>query len=74
MIYGQGLIQKNPHQGVINDLHSDIDDNNDNVELKSEIDQWILRNKINWTAANELLAILKKSMDMKIYQIAAVPF
>ena len=43
-----------------NDVYSGVDDNNDNVELESEIGQWILRNKINRTAANELLAILKK--------------
>ena len=40
-----------------NDVYSDIDDSNDNVELESEIGQWILRNKLNWAGAN---AILKK--------------
>ena len=49
-----------------NDIHSDVDNNNDNVELVSEIGQWILRNKINWTAANELLAILKKHGHEKL--------
>ena len=44
-----------------NDIHSDVDNTNDNVELELEIGQWILRNKINRTAANELLAILKKT-------------
>ena len=44
-----------------NDVYSGVDDNNDNVELESEISQWILRNKLNWTASNELLAILKKT-------------
>ena len=43
-----------------NDVYSGVDDNNDNVKLESKIGQWILRNKINRTAANELLAILKK--------------
>ena len=49
-----------------NDIHSDIDNSNDNVELVSEIGQWNLRNKINWTAANELLAILKKHGHEKL--------
>ena len=43
-----------------NDVYSGVDDNNDKVELESEIGQWIFRNKIDRTAANELLAILKK--------------
>ena len=37
----------------VNDIHSDVDTNNDNVELEPEIGQWVLRNKINQTAANE---------------------
>ena len=49
-----------------NDIHSDIDNSNDNVELVSEIGQWNLRNKINWTAAYELLAILKKHGHEKL--------
>ena len=49
-----------------NDIHSDVDNNNDNGELVSETGQWILRNKINWTAANELLAILKKHGHEKL--------
>ena len=43
-----------------NDVYSDIDGSNDNVELESEIGQWILRNKLNWAGANDFLAILKK--------------
>ena len=49
-----------------NDIHSDIDNSNDNVELVSEIGQWNLRNKINSTAASELLAILKKHGHEKL--------
>ena len=49
-----------------NDIHSDIDNSNDNVELVSEIGQWNLRNKINSTAAYELLAILKKHGHEKL--------
>ena len=37
----------------VNDINSDVDTNNDNVELEPEIGQWVLRNKINQTAANE---------------------
>ena len=44
-----------------NDVYSGVDGNNGNVELESEIGQWILRNKINRTEANELLAILEKA-------------
>ena len=47
----------------INDIHSDVDTNNENVELEPEIGQWILRNRINQTAANELLANLKVNVD-----------
>ena len=49
-----------------NDIHSDLHNNNDNLELASEIGQWILRNKINLTAAYELLAILKKHGHEKL--------
>ena len=47
----------------INDIHSDVDTNNENVELEPKIGQWILRKKINQTAANELLANLKVNVD-----------
>ena len=57
----------------INDIHPDVDNNNDNVEPESEIGQWILRNKINWTTGNELLDIFKKK-DMKNYLTAAGSF
>ena len=57
----------------INEIHADVDNNNDNVEPESEIGQWILRNKINWTTGHELLDIFKKK-DMKNYQTAAGPF
>ena len=40
-----------------NDIHSDVDNSNENVEFEPEIGQSILRNKINRTAANELLAM-----------------